>query len=82
METPSTAQFLDVVRGQFPTSGPQLSSTTLFRELEEWSSLQALVLITVLDETYGQALREEEMKKAQSLGDLHQILVEKMQSNA
>ena len=43
---------------------------TKFRELEEWSSLVALSVIAMVDEIYGVTINGEDMRNAQTVGDL------------
>ena len=55
-----------------------LSEDTAFRDLEEWSSMQALIVITSFDEHYEVTLSGEEIKKANTLRDLFDMVTSKM----
>jgi acyl carrier protein len=50
---------------------------TKFRELDEWSSLIALCLLSMFKENYGVRLKPEEMRKAETVGELFNIIKEK-----
>lgn len=47
---------------------------TKFRELEEWSSLLALSIIAMLSEEYDVALKGNEMKAANTIQELFDIV--------
>ena len=50
---------------------------TKFRELEEWSSLVALSVIAMVDEIYGVTINGEDMRNAQTAGDLFESVQNK-----
>lgn len=56
-----------------------VSMETNFREIGEWSSLAALVLLTVLEDEYGVALNNKELTGAKTVKDIFD-LVENKQS--
>lgn len=47
---------------------------TKFRELEEWSSLLALSIIAMVDEEYDITLKGAEMKSAETIQELFDIV--------
>ena len=47
---------------------------TKFRELEEWSSLLALSIIAMIDEEYDVTLKGVEMKAANTIAELFDIV--------
>ena len=47
---------------------------TKFRELEEWSSLLALSIIAMVDEEYDVSLKGNEMKAANTIEELFDIV--------
>lgn len=47
---------------------------TYFRELDEWSSLMALSVIAMVDEEYDIALKGAEMKSAETIEELFDIV--------
>jgi len=50
---------------------------TRFRDLDEWSSLLSLSIIAMVDEEYDIALRGNEMKAANTIGELFEIVKNK-----
>ncbi len=47
-----------------------LSSTTKFRELDDWDSIAGLSVICMVDEEYGVTLNAEDMKACHTIKDL------------
>ena len=50
---------------------------TKFRELDEWSSLIALALISMIDEEYDIVLNGEDIRDAVTIEDLYNKVLEK-----
>lgn len=48
-----------------------------FRDLEEWTSLQALVIISSFDWDYGITVSAEELRNAVKVEDLFKLVSEK-----
>lgn len=55
----------------------QITASTLFRELDEYSSLLALTIVAMVDEEYDVAIKAEDLRKAQTIEDLFNIVKEK-----
>lgn len=55
------------------------SVETKFRELDEWSSLIGLSVIAMIDEEYDVTLRGEDMRKANTIGELFEIVKSKQE---
>ena len=51
---------------------------TKFRELEEWSSLLALSIIAMVNEEYDVIIKGDEMKKANTIIELFEIVKAKL----
>lgn len=51
-----------------------LKPETKFRDLPEWSSLSALSLIAVADEEFGKEISGSDIKNAQTIQDLYNLL--------
>ncbi|MCF8464359.1 MAG: acyl carrier protein [Flavobacteriales bacterium] len=66
------AEFIEVVKGLFADE-ELVEASTSFRELEEWSSMQALILIAAVDEHFGVTLPEKEFRKAITVEDLFRL---------
>ena len=69
------AQFAE----QFDNTDPaQMTASTAFHELEEYSSLIALSLIAMIDEEYGVTLSGDDMRKAVTVEDLFNAVKRKL----
>lgn len=55
-----------------------LKPETRFRELDGWSSLVALLVITMVDDEYGVVLPPEEMRKTQTIRELFDLVSSKL----
>ena len=56
------------------TDASEFKSETKFRELDEWSSLIALSIIAMVDEEYEVTLKGDEMRQAETIEDLFNIV--------
>lgn len=72
--------FVSVVSDLF-SSETNVNAQTRFRDLEEWSSMQALILIAAVDEHFGVTLPEKEFRSAVNVQDLFN-LTNTLQENA
>jgi len=50
---------------------------TVFKDLDEWSSLMALSIIAMVDEEYEVALKGDDIRSANTLEDLFNIVKNK-----
>jgi acyl carrier protein len=48
---------------------------TRFRELEEWSSMQALIVIAAIDENYGVTIPEKDFRSASTVQELYELVI-------
>lgn len=60
------------------TDASTLTPETKFRELDEWSSLCALALIAMADEEYEVELKGDEIRKANTITDLYEVIKAKI----
>lgn len=56
------------------TEASALTPQTKFRELGEWSSLSALGLIAMVDEEYEIELKGDDIRKAETINDLFEMV--------
>ncbi len=56
------------------TDADLFTPSTKFRDLEEWSSLIGLSIILMVDEEYGITIGADDMKKAQTIEELFNIV--------
>ncbi|MBL4585705.1 MAG: acyl carrier protein [Flavobacteriales bacterium] len=68
-------EFVNVIRSLFKEDGVTIEATTEFRELEEWSSMQALLVIPAVDEHFGVTLPEKEFRNANTLQNLYDVTI-------
>lgn len=59
------------------TDVKELTPETKFRDLDEWSSIIGLSIILMVDEEYGITIGADDMKQAQTIGDLFNIVQSK-----
>ena len=55
-----------------------LTPETAFRKVEGWTSLVALMIITMIDEEYGVVITGDEMKTAATLQELYDLVASKL----
>lgn len=66
--------FIEVIKGLF-ANDELVDANVRFRELEEWSSMQALILIAAVDEHFGVTLPEKEFRNANTIEDLFLLTI-------
>jgi acyl carrier protein len=52
-----------------------LNQNTLFKELEEWSSLSILELIVLFDEEFEKQIGDGDIAKCQTIADLYNLAI-------
>jgi acyl carrier protein len=65
------AEFEDLEKGT-------LTPDTNYREIPDFSSMHALILIAFVDNHFDVLLTGKELKEAQTIRDLYQIVAEKL----
>lgn len=60
------------------TDASEFKAETKFRDLDEWSSIIGLGIIAMVDEEFEVALKADDMKKAITIGDLYEVVKEKL----
>jgi len=68
--------FVQQIAAECSTAGKplELSPSTAFREIDNWSSMLALMVIVKITDQYGVILDEQDMKKQQSIEDLYKLV--------
>ena len=67
--------FIKHVAEQFEeTDASQIVASTNFQELEEYSSLIALCLIAMIDEEYGVTIKGNDLRSANTIEDLFNVV--------
>ncbi len=75
----SLENFVVLFAEQFDdTEVNDFNAETKFRDLDEWSSIIGLSIIAMVDEEFEVALKADDMKKAATIGELYEIVKEKL----
>ena len=71
-------QFLEKFASQFEeTDASTIKIDTKFREIEEWSSMMALVIIAMVDEELGVRLTGDDIRNSHTVNDLYKVVSSK-----
>ncbi len=69
-------EFITNFANQFDdTDISSFTAETKFRELDEWSSLNALAIMNMIAKKYGVKLSNEAMKATQTIQELYDLVV-------
>lgn len=67
--------FIENFAAQFDeTDVNSIQATTVFKELEEWSSLLALSVIAMVDEEYDVRIKGDDIRATNTIGDLYELV--------
>lgn len=70
--------FVQIIASQFDETEPEeFVPETKFKDLSEWSSLKALFIIAVVAEEYNVNLTGDDIRNAQSINDLFEVVKSK-----
>ena len=68
-------EFIENFAAQFDdTDANEFQANTVFKKLEEWSSLIALSIIAMVDEEYEAKLKGDDIKGSVTIEDLYNIV--------
>lgn len=56
------------------TDSENITATTQFKDLEEWSSLVALSVIAMVDEEYDVEFRGDDIRNSKTVEDLYNVV--------
>lgn len=74
----TTEKFLENFANLFDETNPsEITLSTEFRNLDEWSSLITLSVIAMADEEYDIKLKGDDIKNAETVEDLYNIIKDK-----
>jgi len=59
------------------TDASEFKTDTVFKDLDEWSSLLALSIIAMVDEEYNVAIKGDDIRNAETIEDLFKIVQSK-----
>lgn len=68
-------EFIENFAAQFDeTDASAFNATTVFKKLDEWSSLMALSIIAMVDEEYEVTLKGDDIRNASTVEDLFHLV--------
>jgi acyl carrier protein len=68
-------EFITKFRNQFDETEPdKIDFETMFKELEEWSSMTALIIIAMADEEYNFKLSGDDIRNSNTVQDLYDLI--------
>lgn len=68
-------QFVENFVAQFDdTDASEITASTVFKELEEWSSLVALSIIAMVDEESDVRIKGEDIRNSSTVEDLYKVI--------
>lgn len=72
-------EFVALFAEQFDdTDASEITSTTEFHQLDEWSSLIGLSVIAMVDEEFDVALKGDDVKNSVTVEDLYNRVIAKL----
>ena len=72
-------EFVKLFAEQFDeTDASEITATTEFHDLEEWSSLIGLSVIAMVDEEFDVALKGDDVKNSVTVEDLYNRVISKI----
>ena len=71
--------FIENFAAQFDdTDASEIKAETVFKDLEEWSSLIALSVIAMIDEEYDITIKGDDIRNSDTIEDLFNIVKSKL----
>ena len=68
-------EFIQNFAEQFDeTDASEIKAETIFKELDEWSSLIALSVIAMVDEEYDVTIKGNDIRTSDTVGDLFELV--------
>ena len=72
-------EFVALFAEQFDDTDPsEITATTVFHDLDEYSSLMGLSLIAMVDEEFDVALKGDDVKNSVTVEDLYNCVISKL----
>ena len=71
-------EFIENFAAQFDdTDASEFKAETVFKEMDEWSSLIALSVIAMIDEEYDVTIKGDDIRNSETIEDLFNVVAEK-----
>lgn len=67
-------KFAEAIEAEAPET---LTPETIFRDLDEWSSLAGLSVMALADEEYGKEISGNDIRKANTIQQLFEVITSK-----
>ena len=78
MNTMELKEFIENFADQFDdTDASEITAETVFKELDEWSSLIALSVIAMVDEEYDITIKGDDIRNSSTVEDLFKTVKSK-----
>lgn len=75
----SLEEFVELFAEQFDeTDASEIQASTVFHDLEEWSSLIGLSVIAMVDEEFDVALKGDDIKTSNTIQDIFEKVQSKL----
>lgn len=72
-------EFIENFANQFDETDPsEITASTVFKDIDEWSSLTALSVIAMVDEEYDVTLKGDDIRNADTVEDLFNVVAAKV----
>ncbi|MGB1247773.1 MAG: hypothetical protein ACPG4Z_02725 [Chitinophagales bacterium] len=68
------SEFIDLFKDSFDELATAIESNTLYKEIDEWTSMQALILIAHIDDSVGVVLSADDLKNTHTVDELYQCV--------
>ena len=79
MKMKSLEEFVALFAEQFDDTDPsEITATTVFHDLDEYSSLIGLSIIAMVDEEFDVALKGDDVKNSVTVEDLYNRVISKL----
>lgn len=73
-------EFVELFCEQLDDTDPStVNAQTVIRDLDEWSSLLALSIISMVDEEFGIALKGDDVKNSKTIEDVYNVIKSKLE---
>ncbi|MES2691495.1 MAG: acyl carrier protein [Bacteroidota bacterium] len=70
-------EFIKFAAAELMTAPMQVTAETLFRSLQTWSSLNALIFVSRIHEEAGVLISSEDLAQMKTFGDVYQLIISK-----
>ena len=72
-------KFIDALETEFDeVDSGTLKPDTNFRDLDEWSSMHALIIIAIIDTDFNVSISGEDLSNIETVSQLFDIVIERM----